>query len=504
MEGLTRVIRRDPAASAARRHDLVIVGGGIYGACLALEAARRGLQPLLLERGDFGSATSWNSLRILHGGLRYLQSLDLTRFMESVHERRWFCRTFPELVQVRSCLMPLHGDGLRRPLVFGAALLVNDLLSRRRNAGVEPDRWIGRGRLLDVAETVSRFPLVDRRGLRGAGLWDELFMPSPQRVLVEILRWACRLGAMALNYVEAVALVTHRGAAAGVEARDAIDGRTYTFSSQAVCNCAGPWSAEVATRFDRPGACMPPLSLAFNVLLDCRPPSASAVAVAPRRLDRRGPTYFLYPAFGRLLAGTAHVPWLGGADDPQPGEEQLERFLAELNDSIPGLQVRRSQIRQVFAGLLPAVRQGCATLAVRPVIWDHARDGGPRQLVSVSGVKFTTARLVAEQTLTRLGLRPGQVGVHESARRPPVAARFDVDDPGRVPFEPPALEAIRTIAREEAVVTVDDLLFRRTNWGLTSEDLSGLSAHVARALEEADDQPSGRARAPQTLTQGHG
>jgi glycerol-3-phosphate dehydrogenase len=103
------VIERAVDRASAGDHDLIVVGGGIYGIALALEAARRGLKTLLVERADYGGATSWSNLRILHGGLRHLQNLDLVRFYESVGERRWFLRHFPDLVRPLPCLMPLYG-----------------------------------------------------------------------------------------------------------------------------------------------------------------------------------------------------------------------------------------------------------------------------------------------------------------------------------------------------------------------------------------------------------
>ena len=129
------MIRRDPDAAVSREHDLIVVGGGIYGACLAVEPARRGLRPLLLERGDFCAATTWNSLRILNGGFRYLTKRDLPRFRESGSECRWFSRTFPDLVRPIECLMPLYGEGLKRPVFLASALWLNDRLSSER-------RWI--------------------------------------------------------------------------------------------------------------------------------------------------------------------------------------------------------------------------------------------------------------------------------------------------------------------------------------------------------------------------
>jgi glycerol-3-phosphate dehydrogenase len=481
------VIKRDPDAAAGREHDLIIVGGGIYGACLALEAARRGLRPLLLERGDFGEATSWNSLRILHGGLRYLQTLDIRRFRESVRERRWFCRNFPDLVRPLTCLMPLYGDGLKRPSVFRAALLFNDLLSWDRNAGVDSEKRIAGGRLLSVAETVSQFPLVDRGNLCGAGLWHDAAMVSSERLLIEILHWACSLGATALNYVEATNLVARGGRVAAVEARDALDGRKYVFSSRVVCNCAGPWSAELAGRFDRPIPRLFHPSLAFNVLLDCEPPSAAAVAVAARRPgEAAGPVYFLYPAFGRVLAGTVHAAWTGPADRPQPDDEQLQRFLADVNAAVPGLNVRREQIVRVFAGLLPVRAPGTASLSVRPVIRSHGLEGGPHGLVSVSGVKFTTARLVAEKTLEALAGDFGRLPVRSDSSRPRTQRTDAVELPQSREIGDLEIRMLRDIVREESVVKIDDLLLRRLNWAIAEPSLPALRRRVSEAIWGSD------------------
>jgi glycerol-3-phosphate dehydrogenase len=476
------VIRRASGDAAGRQHDLIVVGGGIYGACVALEAARRGLRPLLLERGDFGEATSWNSLRLLHGGLRYLQTLDLQRFRQSVAERRWFCLTFPDLVRPQPCVMPLYGEGMRRPLVLDAALRLNDALSRHRNVGVAPGQHIGRGRVLDAGETIAVAPHLDRRGLKGAAFWTDAAMSSPQRILIEILRWACHLGATALNYTEAVALVLDGGAVRGIEARDVLDGRTFTVGAPVVCNCAGPWSTVVASRFDRPIPSLFRPSLAFNVLLDREPPSSYALAVTPRRTRGSSPTYFMYPALGGLLAGTAHLPWTGDVDLPVVRDEDVDRLLADLNASVPGLAARPAHVRRVLAGLLPATDEGTSTLAVRPAIVNHWHGGGPKGLISVAGVKFTTARLVAQRALDAVGGQFQNRPVRHDAARPPASTALDWTAPPPRTFSSESARGLRRMVAEEAVVTVDDLLFRRTEWGLLTDDLDALRARTAEAL----------------------
>jgi glycerol-3-phosphate dehydrogenase len=191
--------------------------------------------------------------------------------------------------------------------------------------------------------------------------------------------------------------------------------------------------------------------------------------------------YFLYPALGRLLAGTVHLPWTGTVDRPVPHEDDVRRFLGDLNAAIPGLRLRRHDVRRVFAGVLPAAVEGSARLAARPAIVDHAQQGGPEGLVSVSGVKFTTARLVAARTLAILGRRVSRSQVRTDAPRPPAATGLDIDRAGEA-FGPATADALRRIARDESVMTVDDLLFRRTNWGLVDDNVDALRRRVVTAL----------------------
>jgi glycerol-3-phosphate dehydrogenase len=391
------VIERNPKVAAQNRYDVIVVGGGIYGACVMLEAARRGKRTLLLERQDFGGATSWNSLRILHGGLRYLQTCDMIRFRESVRERRWFCRYFPELVQPLACLMPLYGRGLKRPIVMRAALALNDWLSYDRNQGVGAHQQLPPGSILGGAETIQMYPEVDRKGLLGGCVWYDAQMTHSQRVLIEILHWACARGGTALNYVGATRLLTSAGRVAGVVGRDEENDESFEYRAPTVINCAGPWSREVAESFDRDWPSLFQPSLAFNVLFDRQPLSSAAVAVQSKAPGSQ--VHFLVPWHGKQLAGTVHLPWQGPPTDSRPAEAQIQEFLDELNSVTPASDFRLTDIVRVFAGFLPTAQQGSAKLAKRPVVHKHWLQAGPQGLVSLSGIKYTTARAVAEQAL---------------------------------------------------------------------------------------------------------
>ena len=479
----TAMIERHVDQAVDESYELIIVGGGVYGVSLAMEAARRGLRPLLLERDDFGGATSWNSLRIIHGGLRYLQSLDLHRFREANGERRWFCQHFPDLVRPLKCLLPLHGNGLRTPSVFRAALVLNDLLSHSRNEGVRPDRQLSGGRVLDRVATQSLFPMVDKRGLRGGGLWYDAVMANSQRVVIELLRWACHNGAIALNYVECRKALVQGNRVVGVRAFDRVACQTVEFRAPAVINCGGPWSRQLASSFDRDEAVLFRPSLAFNVLLDRTSLSEAAVAVTPRYPGAR--TYFLQPWRDRVLAGTFHAPWKGLPDRPEPSQRQIDSFIDDLNAAVPGFDLTTADIVRIYSGLLPARAEGTEDLAVREVILDHGKTGGLRGFWSVSGVKFTTARLVAEKTLRRVFGPDGRnLRIRPGTDRPAPGCDIPHDDPTGLFRDDDAKIApsVRRLIDDEAVVYMEDLLLRRTDWACDPEKVDILGKRVTQLI----------------------
>lgn len=479
-------IQRVPDEAQHRRYDLIIIGGGIYGAMLALESARRGLKPLLLERGDFGGETSFNSLRIVHGGLRYLQKLDLPRFNESVRERKWFLKTFPELVKPLPCLMPLYGKGMHRRSILSFALKLNDLLSSDRNTGVPESNHLAPGSVIGVEETRRLFPAVSSSGLTGAAKWHDAMMINSQRVLIEILKWACRLGATAINYMEADQLVTDGAVVNGVSATDGIGGGAFRFEAPVVFNAAGPWCRKLAEKYhiDIPSLFRP--SIAVNLLLDRPSLSDHALAINPHKNE--GHTYFLVPWHGKIFAGTGHYPLNEEkATSGRPSEKQLSAFLADLNCAVPQLKLKLSDIIHMHNGLLPVKQNKGTQLTVREIITNHGEKGGPEGLYTVSGIKFTTSRLVAQKSLkmafkdlgeyTPDGLMPPNVHNNE--------ALFDIVlSEGSVGKNVDAIKPIlRRIIEKEAVQHLDDLLYRRTSLYENPDALLSLTKDICQLIE---------------------
>jgi glycerol-3-phosphate dehydrogenase len=480
MEGYF-MINRDIGTVTRREFDLVIVGGGIYGISLLQEAARRGLSACLCEADDFGGATSWNSLRIVHGGLRYLQTLDLRRFFQSVASRRRVALQFPALVRPLDCLMPLYGQGMKRASVMRMALLLNDLLSSHRNSGVAETTRLPGGRVLDAPATCSAFPRVRSERLEGAATWCDYFMLSSERILMELLHDACRHGGMALNYAPVLDVLSEGSVARGVRIRDRVTGSEQEIVGRTVVNCAGPQVRRLARGQGGNADELFRPSLAFNVLLDLTLPTRSALAVAAPQPG--APILFVVPQERTLFAGTLHLPRPAGTTEALATEAELAQYLGLLNAAIPGLDAGLGNIRRVFAGLLPAAEVGSNELVKREVLLDHGKTGGLRGFYSISGVKFTTANDVACLVLSLIGLRdraPAEVtGLPLSPSTDlltSATAFLDVDDAV-------AQAMLRQVVADEAVQCVDDFVLRRTNWAMTEPDLDRARERVARLTQ---------------------
>jgi len=475
-------ITRNLKSAESETYDIIIVGGGIYGVMLLLEAAQQGQHALLLERQDFGAETSYNSLRIIHGGLRYLQTLDITRFLESVAERQWFLRTFPDLVKPMPCLMPLYNNGVKRPSVLKAALLLNDLLSAKRNKDVPTTHAIHNGRILNAIETRQIFPGVINSGLSGAALWYDAQVTDSQRVIMETLHWACSLGAQAFNYAEATDILKAGDSVTGVQVADQETGKRYEYRCNNVINATGPSSRNYSERWDRDIPELYRPSVAWNILFDCPSPSNHALALTPDRPDAE--TYFLSPWKGRLLVGMGHAPHKGRViGRPIPGKELIKRFIDDMNLIMPDAKLSMDNIQHVYSGYLPVTEEGGTKLTKRAVIHDHGRKGGPKGLYSISGIKFTTSRKEAERTL-QLILDRDKLKTHHRPK-PSIASEVTYAGYDWMPLKDDTAWKIdlKHLIKHESVLHIDDLVYRRTSIGDNPARVRILAEEIASLFE---------------------
>jgi len=451
-------ILRDPIAAQDAQYDLIVIGAGILGISLFSEASAIGLKTLLIERDDFAGGASLNSLRILHGGLRYLQSADLPRFAESVGARRWLAQQFPGMVEPLPCVLLLRNEGLHRPSILRVALAANDLLSWRRNARVAPEGRIGRGRIISAAGLGQLFPDLQLAGIHAGAQWFDLRMTQPVRLSMELLRRGCELGGTALNYTEARSIRSADGRAVGVRARDELSGRECEFSAPSIVNATGPWAAATADRLGLRSPEPLPLTLAWNALVNCPAPGPMAIAVSPPAA-RSSRSYVIVPRGERMLIGTGQAPATRPQENPQLSEGQVDEFLGDIAAALPGLEFGHDDIEKLFTGLVPASAPGSADFRSRPWIVNHGAAGGPAGVISAATIKYTTARPVALRILRSLGVRgrasPPADGAQAVTQRIELART--AQDPSRQ-LTPALLEAFRSL---QSAVSADDLVYRR-------------------------------------------
>ena len=393
-----------------REYDLVVVGGGIFGVSLAWEAASRGLTAALLERDDFCGATSANSFRIVHGGMRYLQHGDLSRIRESCAERSSLLRIAPHLVRPLPIVVPLSRGLMRGKTAMRAALTIYDLLTWDRNRGIrDPLNRIPRGRIVSRSECRALFPELDDRGLTGAAIFHDGQMYNPTRLALSFLRSATEAGADAVNYAEVTRFLRSGDRVIGVAARDRLSGEEFDVRGKMVINAAGPWAERLLGSLDVRLDPRPTFSRDACFLIPRKLVGTHALAVQgatndPDALMSRGARHlFVVPWRDYTLIGVWHVVYDGPPDSFSVTEAELGSFLDEINSAVPSLRLSLDDISLWNAGLVlfGENKPGARNLSYGKRSWiiDHARTDRLPGLITVIGVRYTTARGVAAQTV---------------------------------------------------------------------------------------------------------
>jgi len=422
-------VQRDLGSLAGSSFDVLVVGGGIVGACVARDAALRGLRVALIERGDFGGGISWNSLKIVHGGLRSLQGLDIRQARHFVRERRAWLTIAPHLVEPLSFVVPTRGIGRESALVMRAGLALNDLVSSDRNEGVVASRRIADGRALSGDELRALVPGVFD-AYTGGALFQDAQLYSAERLVLAVLEDAVRAGATIANYVEEVGAVRDGGVLAGVSARDALGGESgerFDVRAAMIVNAAGAGAASVAERLTgRQGSATPMAGIALNLMLagDDSVKTAFAIAASEEGRMRR---LFVVPWRGRTLVGTAHYACERMLTSEAELEPHIERFLREIAAAWPARAITRESVLLVHAGMqpLPHGAPGAKHGPPEHTIIDHAREGAP-QLLTAIGPKLTTSRAIAEELVDLVATRVGKATrACDTATRPLASAPAD-------------------------------------------------------------------------------
>jgi glycerol-3-phosphate dehydrogenase len=412
-------MKRDLAQMASKTHDVIVIGGGIFGACLAYDAALRGYSVALLEKDDFGSATSFASMRVIHGGLRYLQSGNIPLMINMKKEQRHWLQMAPHLIRPMPCLISTYKSLMKSQLAYTAALLVNNTSNWIANHYLRSDRHLPYGRLVTQQECLEYLPSLETQDLTGGALWDEAYMESSERLLLSVLLSAAGAGAEIANYAKVTGFLKEDNRVCGVTVQDQLNGTSYELSARLVINSAGAW---VDPLLEKAGRTVPErsyhLSLAFNIVtrklfdgfmagFPARPPKNGSTRL------RFGPVLFAAPWYDYTLIGTRHLPYTGSPDEDPIREEDVQDFVNEINSACPGLHLKLADVCKVVHGFLPMIKSEPGSHAVKLVrdiqILDHAKEG-VEGLLTVIGVRYTLARYIAQKAINlavqKLGEEP--------------------------------------------------------------------------------------------------
>jgi glycerol-3-phosphate dehydrogenase len=388
------MLAREVARLGAAPLDLLVVGGGVHGLAAAYDAAARGLNVALVERGDFGSGASFNHQKTAHGGLRSLGGLRLRQARQSIRERRALARIAPHLLRPIPFLAGTYRSFSKGRLALRAGFKLDAWLGRHRNNGIEPELRLPPARLVSRTATLKLFPGIRDAGLTGGATWYDYQMVEADRVTIGFALAAARHGAILANYVEALAPLRQDGRVAGMRVRDVLTGTEHDVRARVVLNATGGEAGRVMKSWgdDRPF----PVLKAMNVVTARAAGDLALAAPAPT-----GRMLTMTPWRGRALVGTWQSPTQAKPGDTGVSAEELQACLADVNAAFPALRLTPADVTLVHRGLVPAVegRRG-PELKPRHALIDHASSGAPGALTLV-GVKYTTARLAAERAVDR-------------------------------------------------------------------------------------------------------
>jgi glycerol-3-phosphate dehydrogenase len=410
---------------AGQRFEVVVIGGGITGAGVALDAASRGYSVALLERGDYAIGTSSRSSKMVHGGLRYLQNFDLGLVREALLERQLMVQLAPHLVYPTPFLVPAFAEE-RRQRGLGLGLNMYDVMAttrvgrsrREMRSSKEEDEafyWSpDRHRTIDRDEVLELVPSLGPRDPKDAYLFYDC-QTDDVRLVFTVLGEAQRFGAVMLNGAEVTEVISRNGRAAGVAFVEADSGERFEVEADNVVNATGVWAdqirQEVVEEEDVPRIAP---SRGTHLLLDRADLSTgSAACIVPAG---EGRAIFALPWYGRTLVGTTDNDFDGDIDHPHPGADDVEYLLDAVN-AFFGVSLSDSDLVGAYAGVRPLISTGDPKKSVdisRKAELYETSSG----MLTITGGKLTTWRRMAKQTVDRLVEREGREAPCHTAEIP--------------------------------------------------------------------------------------
>jgi len=374
--------------------DLLIIGGGVTGACVARDASMRGLKVALIERSDFAGATSAHNSKLVHGGLRYLRNFELGLVRESLKERRIWQRIAPHLVHPLPFLVPSYGAGLKGRAILQAGLSLYDLLSFDKGWLEDPDQRLPNHSWLSRKAALAQEPVLERPEFDGALQYYDAQMYSPERLALECLLDADANGAAIANYVEGQTLLSRNGRIEGCRVRNCETDNAFDVRSKLTLVAAGPWADIFLERtLGKPSSHKLMRSKGIHLLVPAVTRTHALTIAA------EGSHFFVLPWHGHTLLGTTDTAFKNDPDDVGVSESDIVEFLSFIEKHLPAAKLARDKVEFFYAGLRPLVDDGSGDTygaSRKAELVDHGESDGLDCLMSAIGGKWTTSRALAQ------------------------------------------------------------------------------------------------------------
>lgn len=404
---LSSTVRTDNLSLMEReRFDVLVIGGGVTGAGVALDAAARGYRVALVEKVDFASGTSSKSTKLVHGGIRYLPNFDFALVHEALTERGLLLRNAPFLVHPVGFVLPIYkGDrhpvgipfttpgGIGLGLVLDIGLWFYDVLAGRRN--VKRHRRLRRDEVLELA------PTLVSQGLQEGFIYYDA-QTNDARLTMTLIRTAAQYGAVIANYTEVTSFISEQGKIRGVHVRDRLSEQAFSIRARHIVNATGIFAEEVEALTDyRPQVQIEPSKGVHLVFSREAIQLGDDAIVLPETDDKR--ILFLVPWEGRAIFGTTDTG-SGDLNRPTTSAEDISYLLAHLNRYL-SIHLTEDDIVSTYAGYRPLVRSRSSRHSTAKLSRTHAVLESPSGLVTIVGGKLTTYRRMAQDTVDVLSRR---------------------------------------------------------------------------------------------------
>jgi len=329
--------------------DVAVIGGGITGAGVALDAATRGLTVALVEKNDFASGTSSRSSKLIHGGLRYLEQLEFGLVYESLHERAVLSRIAPHLSKPLKFLVPVYSSASRSPLgnnrlKLAAGFWLYDFLAGRTNVGRH--RWMSKDETLELA------PGLEPKGLRGAFCYYDC-LTDDSRLVIEVIKSAAAHGAVVANYASVTGLRRSENDLTKIKVENLLDAGEFELSSRVTINATGVWSDKISKLSDNKATQRLRPSKGIHVVVPSEKLSNNTAVLIPSIGEHR--FLFVIPWHGFTVIGTTDTDYAGDLDNPRAESHEVDRVINSAAAAFPSAQLSADDVVSTFAGLRPLI-----------------------------------------------------------------------------------------------------------------------------------------------------